>query len=229
VHSNQYRDIITLRKTSEAIAGKAFGLNNYTNLVVNGGFYEYIQKHFKSLYPDRFYSRDKVKQEVLRIFNVENNRTGANFYKPCKTFHSHFPEVSEMFTLIKEIQSNYLALILQRIESFLIIDIVCKKISELHPEILFLTIHDNIITTKGNEGIVKKIMTAEIEKWTGHKPKLDCTMLKPEKIKISTMIYQLLLKMYREYAASISIFWKQSFGGLFKALKGYTSSVILEQ
>lgn len=40
------------------------------------------------------------------------------------------------------------------------------------------------------------------------------------------MIY--LKNVQREYADTTSIFWKQSFGGLFQASKGFTASVIQE-
>ncbi|HMJ47836.1 MAG TPA: hypothetical protein VK498_10930 [Ferruginibacter sp.] len=186
VESRYYKDIITLRKTSKTHTDKASKYTKYTkytDLVVNGRLYEYIQEHFQSLHPDRFNTRDIVKVEVLRIFYMENKYTNQKFYLPCKTFQSHFPEVYELFRLIKEVQSNYLAIILQRVESFLILDVVCKAISSQYPQIPIFTIHDNIITTKGNEGIVEAVMSQEIEKWIGHKPKLSTTELSPEILK----------------------------------------------
>lgn len=183
VDSRYYKDIITLRKTSETLSDKASVSKKYTDLVVNGMLYEYIQEYFQPLHIDRFDTRGKVKVEVLRIFYVENKYTSQKFYLPCITFQTHFPEVFELFRLIKEIQSNYLAIILQRIESFLILDIVCKAISSQHPQIPIFTIHDNIITTKGNEGIIKAVMSQEIEKWIGHKPQLSTTELNPEILK----------------------------------------------
>ena len=85
----------------------------------------------------------------------------------------------ELFRLIKEIQSNYLPIILQRIESFLILDVICKKISFMHPHIPLFTIHDSILTTQGNEAIVEEIMAREIQNWTGHKASFGSKELLP--------------------------------------------------
>jgi len=168
IDNKYYEDIITLLKTSESLNHKESDLEKYKYLVENGRFYEYMQEHFEPLFPERFNNRSNVKKEVLRIFYVENKDTDKPFYQPCKLFKYHFPLVYELFRLIKEIQSNYLPIILQRIESFLILDVICKKISVLHPHIPFFTIHDSILTTQGNEAIVEEIMAREIQNWTGH-------------------------------------------------------------
>lgn len=168
-NNNCYNDIITLLKTSKSLNHKDSDIEKYTDLVVNGLFYEHIQKHFEPLFPERFNKRSNVKKEVLRIFYVENEDTDKHFYRPCKIFKYHFPLVYELFRLIKEIQGNYLPIILQRIESFLILDVICKKISVLHPHIPLFTIHDSILTTQGNEAIVEDIMAREIQNWTGYK------------------------------------------------------------
>jgi hypothetical protein len=62
---------------------------------------------------------------------------------------------------------------LQRLESFLVLDVICREISRLYPHIPLFTIHDNIITTKGNEGLVMAIMQQQIALWTGYTPKVD--------------------------------------------------------
>ena len=177
--NNNYEHIITLLKTSETCFHEDFSINKYTELVLGGKFYEHILDNFKVLFPDRFDNRDNVKKEVLRILYVENEKINWEFYKPCIRFRELFDAVFQLFYLIKEVQYNYLPIILQRIESFLIHDIICKRISVEHPEIPLFTIHDNIITTKGNEGIVRNIMSIEIEKWIGHEPQLDCKDLTP--------------------------------------------------
>ena len=84
--------------------------------------------------------------------------------------------------LIKEIEYTYLPIILQRIESYLLLDVICKKISERDSGILTFTIHDSIITTKGNESIVEEIILHEIESWTGYKPRLELEDLLPLKM-----------------------------------------------
>jgi hypothetical protein len=173
------KQIITLLKSSQYIDNEKDSLKKYSTLVVKGRFYEYIQEQFQPIYPDRFDSRQKVKREVLRILYLNPDEAGDAFHRPCQTFNRLFPDEYRLFELVKSINHTYLPIILQRLESFLVLDVVCKEISCLHPHIPLFTIHDNIITTKGNEVIVKEIMQQQIEKWTGYRPKVDSKDLVP--------------------------------------------------
>ncbi len=111
------------------------------------------------------------------------------FNRPCHTFKRHFGGIYKLFTYIqmqtdmtKNKTRNYLPIILQKIESFLMLDVVCKTISELHPELPLLTVHDSIITTKGNEAIVENLMRCKIYKWMGYEPLVKTKELLPSNL-----------------------------------------------
>lgn len=160
--------IITLLENGETHASKRFdGIQTYIDCVT-GDFYQHIEDLFKPRYPDRFNERENIKKEVMRILYVEPWRDHLDFYMPCKTFEHHFPSVYRLFTKIKEVDHSYLPTILQRIESFLFLEVICKRIHEQHPDIPLFTIHDCILTTKGNEGTVKAIIEEELLRWTGY-------------------------------------------------------------
>jgi len=180
--SKYYNSIITLVKSYETQYSIGLGFTEYRDLVLSGGFYEHIQDNFSSLYPNKFDERSKVKIEVLRILYSNPKLHWLGCYKPCHTFKSFFPGVSKLFNDIKLVKQNYLPIILQRIESYLVLDVICKAISKLHPHIPLFTIHDNIITTKGNELIVEAIMRQEMHKWTGYEPKFGIEDLSSLKI-----------------------------------------------
>lgn len=164
--------IITLVKNWVEKGDRNNDVTLFRDSVLDGTFYNLIQETFLPLYPDRFESRGKVKSEVLRIFYSNHNRHSADFYAPCITFKSSFPSIYTLFSNIKAVENNFLPLILQRIESYLILDVVCKAVDEFDPQILQLTIHDNIITTKGNEKVIEHIMASEIKRWLGYSPTL---------------------------------------------------------
>lgn len=170
--SSIYDSIITLIKTSKNLTGQGSPFLHFIDLVVKGQLYEYIEKEFKPTYPNRFDCRQNVKKEVLRILYGDPKNEYDHFQKPCQTFKDHFPEVYSLFKLIKSEEYNLLPLLLQRIESYLVIDIICKEISKLHPQIPLFTIHDSIVTTKENEVIVEQIMSQQILEHIGHKPEL---------------------------------------------------------
>jgi hypothetical protein len=184
----KYNTIIMFLKTDETQS--CIDIQKYKNLVLSAKYYEYNQEFFQPLYPTRFSNRNDTKTETLRIMYSNPEHHNKPFYKPCQTYKEHFPSVYELFTTIqnakiitsKKEKRNYLPLILQKIESFLVIDIICKKISELHPQIPLFTVHDSIITTKENEGTVKEIMTSEIENWIGYLPRVEIKDLMPSNV-----------------------------------------------
>jgi hypothetical protein len=173
------QQIIILLESLEKVDYEDNSIKKFSELVVSGEFYEYIQEQFHKVHAGRFETRDQTKIEVLRILYMNPKKDRISFYKPCQTFREHFPEVYKLFSLIKSIDYTYLPIILQRLESFLVLDVICKEINRLYPHIPFFTIHDNIITTKGNEALVKAIMQEQIAKWTGYTPKLDSKDLVP--------------------------------------------------
>jgi hypothetical protein len=171
--------IIILLKSLEVADNEENSVSKFTDLVVSGKFYQYIQEHFQPIYHERFDKKEKVKKEVLRILYLDPAENGDVFHLPCQTFEWHFPEVYRLFELIKSIEHSYFPIMLQRLESFLVLNVICKEISRSHPHIPLFTIHDNIITTKGNEGLVKAVMEQQIAKWTGYTPKVDSKDLEP--------------------------------------------------
>lgn len=178
--SNTGGGIITLLDSHQMKDSIYSGIDNYKKLVLTGLFYEYIQKQLKPKYPERFSDRPKVKKEVMRILFSDPKDQKKRFFKPCLYFSTLFPIPYELFMLIKEVRNNYFPIILQRIESYLIIDIICKRINKFYPEIPLFTIHDNIITTLGNEGVVDDILKEEIERWTGYLPRVETEYLYPK-------------------------------------------------
>ncbi len=82
--------------------------------------------------------------------------------KKQQLFHSLFKQVAELFILInrkfkftkahaarinEKKQNNLLAILLQSIESKLILDTICPKLKKIHKDIPLITLHDGIATT----------------------------------------------------------------------------------
>ncbi|WP_132055381.1 hypothetical protein [Pseudocnuella soli] len=169
--------IIRLLKSWEDQAQQGFGgFEKYIEFVT-GDFYQLIEDLFKHKHPDRFGSRKEVKKEILRILYMNPADDWKPFYEPALTFRSHFPAVYALFSKIKEKDYTDLAIILQRIESYLFLEVICKRIGASFPEIPLFTIHDCILTTEGNEDIVRQIMQEELQQWIGYPATLTCEVL----------------------------------------------------
>lgn len=174
--------IITLLKTYETHAGQDFPSPEFPKLVAEGGcFYEYIQKTFGPYFPGRFDTRKKTKKEVLRMFYCDNKKVPVvALYETMDFFRNLFPLTYELFWAIKTNRYQLLPILLQRLESYLMIDVICKRISKMDPTIPMFTIHDNIITTEQHADVVKKVMEEELERHVRYKSTLSVEKLGPE-------------------------------------------------
>ena len=186
---------IMLVKAPES--GSAIDVQKYANLVVNGELYEYMEAEMRNAFGDKYFDqayifdldkletvkndlrpRDRVKKVMFQVFFSKN----STHSKEKKLFAKLFPNVMRVFSDYKgnkrisiAERHKQLAQILQRTEASIMLDKVAMEISKINPDIPIYTIHDSIVTTVGNEEIVKQIMERVITKSIGFTP-----TLKPE-------------------------------------------------
>ncbi len=113
-----------------------------------------------------------IEQAVFTILFTGNQFIGQEEAKPKKLFRELFPTVYDLFAHIKSKDKKLLPLILQRIESYLVLEVICKRIAKEQPSIPLFTVHDSIATTVGNEKIVRDIMLEELTRYIGLEPSL---------------------------------------------------------
>ena len=148
------------------------GVERYVDLVVNGRFYEYLQDQFKEELGLDYVDRKQVKTAVFQTLFTGNRFIGQNKAAPKRLFAKLFPEVYEVFKQMKKKDKTLLPRMLQSIESYLIVDVICKRISKELPKAPIFTIHDSIATTPVYVEQVKNIMLDECKKGIGFEPKL---------------------------------------------------------
>lgn len=156
-------------------------VKNYINLVVNGTFYEYLMNEFalEGLHLDR----QETKLQVLRILFARNrspkNETNR---KAREIFKARFPNVHKKFSKVRGHQPGNkftsfkrFAILLQRMESYLMLDIVLKRIYRELPDVVAITIHDSIMTgvLTNNVEAVKKILIEELTNFVGFRPNVS--------------------------------------------------------
>ena len=158
-------------------------IKKYISLVVEGQLYEYLIAEFekKGYYfgtNDYVQKREKVKKLVLKILFDKN----IHMPRYRRFFSELFPEVHRIFTLLRgnergnKFKSYHrFAILLQRIESHVVLNIILKRIHEEHPDIIAVTIHDSIMTGSiytDHVQIVFRIMKEELTKFVGYNPTL---------------------------------------------------------
>lgn len=149
----------------------------YIDLVNSGKFYEYLMSEFGNEGIKQ--TRNETKDQVLRILFARNRMPVNLINKRCKQiFKDRFPTVHKIFSKIRGSEkgdrfSSYerFAILLQSIESYLILDVIMKRIYKELPGTIAITIHDSIMTN--NVEPVLKIMKDELTFFIGFEPKIE--------------------------------------------------------
>lgn len=164
---------------------KSRDIAHYIDLVTSGGIYEYLMAEFSK--EGLIMDRKETKKQVLRILFARNREPKDEINLQARSiFMKIFPNVHQVFFRIRGPmrEKKYLnshnkcvtfrrfAILLQRIESKLVLDVIMKRVYKELPGVFVLTIHDSILTVNDREVVdsVFKIMKKELEKFVGFTP-----------------------------------------------------------
>ena len=154
--------IIMLVKTLESIDNKE--VKYFLSMTKSGDFY---QKLSKAMYPKHAFNKSKMKELTYKVFFSSNRSIQDMNNWTKREFKMKFKGIYKMFAAIKRKNHRALSHILQRIESEIMIQNACKRISIEKPDLPIFSIHDSIITTDGDQGYVEKVIKEEAFKLTG--------------------------------------------------------------
>jgi len=164
-------------------------VKKYIFLVSTGTLYEFLQDHFKRDGLDL--SRNETKEQVLRILFARNrspkditNRRARDVFKAnFKTVHRIFCKVRGNARGDKFSSFKRFSILLQTIESFLMLDVIMKRIYRELPGTIAVTVHDSIMTgiLTNNVEAVRKIMEEELTNFVGMRPQIKIEGLEGEK------------------------------------------------
>jgi len=144
----------------------------YTELVTNGDLYDYLEKEIKNELGIEYQTIGDLKDEFFKVLYSTNYLINQPYAATKRLFRDRFPTVYKIFKEIKRGNHSQLPILLQQIESFIVLDKVCRRISIERPYLPIYTIHDSIVTTTVNEEYVAVILREELILHIGHKPKL---------------------------------------------------------
>lgn len=168
VHLSLSKDLKTAIKRCKTSANAQL----YKRLVVSGRFYEEFAKILKDdpYYPKTAVTREEAKNVVFSAIFSPNRAICHN--QAVVLFQRHFPDVYKVFSLIKRSNHNSLACLLQSVEAKLVLHKACRIISDERPDLPIFTLHDSIVTTKGDEEYVHNILNSVLLEAIGEKPTL---------------------------------------------------------
>jgi hypothetical protein len=153
-------------------------VKRYISLVASGQIYEYLMSEFSK--EGLTLSRTETKGQVLRILFARNRTPKDEINRKAREiFKNRFPQVHRIFSKVRGHEKGdkfksykRFAILLQRIEAYLMLDIVLKRIYKELPETIAVTVHDSIMTgiLTNNVEAVKNIMTEELTNFVGFRP-----------------------------------------------------------
>jgi len=156
-------------------------VKKYISLVIDGQFYEYLMTEFskKGLH----LTRSETKVQVLRILFARNRMPKDEINRKARQiFSDRFPTVHRVFSKIRGHQKGdqftsfkRFAILLQRIESHLMLQVILKRIYKELPGTIAVTIHDSIMTgiLTNNVEAVRKILIDEMALFVGFRPQIS--------------------------------------------------------
>lgn len=155
-------------------------VKKYISLVNSGHIYEYLMTEFSK--EGLELTRDETKRQVLRILFARNRMPkDVTNKKARQIFQNRFPTVHRIFSKIRGSEkgdkfTNFkrFAILLQRIESHLMLDIILKRIYKELPGTIAVTVHDSIMTgaITNNVDAISKIMIEELTFFVGFAPNI---------------------------------------------------------
>ncbi|MBN8698840.1 MAG: hypothetical protein J0L54_04455 [Chitinophagales bacterium] len=181
-HSSKYNHLITIllsEETADHESNSAISdtltddLNEYIRHAAEGTLYEYIGNELKIRGLTIPEERGKIKEIVFQTLFTDNRYIGQEEAEPKRIFAELFPTVARIFNLIKTSKSEILPITLQQIESELFLKRITKRVSMERPELPIFTIHDSIITKRGEEAYIESVIKNECEKAIGISPSVQ--------------------------------------------------------
>lgn len=156
-------------------------VKKYIYLVASGQFYEYLIQEFSK--EDLNLTRSETKGQVLRILFARNWMPKDEINRKARQiFIDRFPTVHRIFSKVrgrdqgtKFENSNRFSILLASIESYLLLNVIVKRINKELPKIITMTIHDSIMTGILTDDVeaVRKIMIEVLTEFVGFPPKIE--------------------------------------------------------
>jgi len=155
----------------------------YVEIVSKGVYYEEFGEILRA--------HGLIPPDVKDVRKFSKEATYSSFFAPnfdiwfieaMQHFKKVFPSVYKIFSKVKfrekgtkkkEKVHRALSVCLQAFEADLFLNRICKRISEVNPEIPIFTIHDSVVTTLEHQKVVEEIVKDEIFKAIRIVPKLN--------------------------------------------------------
>jgi hypothetical protein len=111
--------------------------------------------------------RDKLKGTMMFVL-FDDNQNHRNNNHHIKIFQTVYPGVERWINQVhKLIGKQRFSYLLQRAESYLLLNVICREFNEQNPTAPLLTIHDGVFTTSKHVQKLKGLVLKRLNELTG--------------------------------------------------------------
>lgn len=168
--------------TKDEVNDNRQGFQRFISECENGVIYEYLEKKLKEKCNIEVEDRKALKRIVFTTLFTDNRFLGQPEAEPKRLFKKMFPDVYRVFVKLKQGDKRFLPILLQSIESKLMLDYITRRISKERPDMPIWTIHDSVVCPVGNEQYVETVMQEETKKAIGVYPKVSFEYWTPDNL-----------------------------------------------
>jgi hypothetical protein len=148
--------------SDQSIFGEKIIFHKWTS---TGRFYENFEKiYFKTT--GKTLTRNEIKEMMFCILYSKK----GSFLKEKNIFKIIFPNILKIIENKKNVKHNQFAIDLQKLESEMVIDIICQELDK--ENIKYYTIHDSWVVNKEDKNRTMEIIEFNFNKIFNSKPKL---------------------------------------------------------
>jgi hypothetical protein len=152
------------------LEGKEKGIEQYRNISFEDDFYSIVLRNELGRDPTTI-ERNSLKNKTMQFLFYNNSK--AKQKSELKYLVKQFPQINDFISsCLDKIGEKRFSYLLQRAESFLVLDTVCVEFNNKYKSAPFFTIHDAVLTTEEHYEELYRIMFEQLKLMTGINPGL---------------------------------------------------------
>jgi hypothetical protein len=152
------------------LEGKEKGIEQYQNISFEDDFYSIVLRNELGREPTTI-ERNSLKHKTMQFLFYNNPK--AKQKSELKYLVKQYPQINEFIgSCLNGVGVKRFSYLLQRAESFLVLDTVCVEFNNKYKSAPFFTIHDAVLTTEEYYDELYRIMFEQLKLMTGINPGL---------------------------------------------------------
>ncbi len=152
------------------LEGKEKGIEQYRNISFEDDFYSIVLRNELGREPTTI-ERNRLKHKTMQFLFYNNPK--AKQKSELKYLVKQFPKINDFIvSCLNSVGVKRFSYLLQRAESFLVLDTVCVEFNNKYKSAPFFTIHDAVLTTEEHYKELHRIMFEQLKLMTGINPGL---------------------------------------------------------